>query len=160
MRTLVPASIVVAVAAVIAAGCSTQAGPALPPVKPTATIDQLMEGPVAHAAEVYWGSVSTIVDKNGITEHFPKTDGEWEAVWASAITLAESGNLLMLGPRAKDDGDWMTFSSALVDAGWEAVRAAESKVPDQVFEAGEKVYNACTQCHVKYIPQNAEAARP
>jgi hypothetical protein len=156
MRTLV----VLTGLAAAAAACSGQAGPAPPPVKPTATIDQLMDGPIAHAAEVYWGSVSTIVDKNGITEHYPRTDEEWEAVWASAITLAESGNLLMLGPRARDDGDWMKFASAMVDAGWVAVKAAEAKSPDQVLEAGETVYNTCTACHMQYIPEDADAAVP
>jgi hypothetical protein len=119
-----------------------------------ANVDQLMDGVITPAAEIYWASVSTIVDKNGITENFPKTDEEWERVWGSAMTIAESGNLLMMAPRAADNEDWMKFSAALVDAGVEAAKAAEAKNPELVLEHGEKVYNVCTQCHMKYIPED------
>ena len=112
-----------------------------------------MEGPVAHAAEVYWDSVATIVDKDGVHEHFPRTDEEWEAVWASAITVAESGNLLMMPTRAKDDGDWMKFSSQLVDAGMKAAKAAEEKDKDKVLDEGGNVYVVCANCHMKYIAE-------
>ena len=132
-----------------AAGCAQQ--PDTPPFKPTASVLQLMEGPIAHAAEVYWGSVSTIVDKDGIHENFPQNDEEWEAVWAAGITIGESGNSLMLSGRGRDE-EWMRLSSLLVDAGMEAADAAESKDPEKVLEVGERVYNVCTECHMKYIP--------
>jgi hypothetical protein len=132
----------------VAAGCARQPDP--PPFKPVATVDQLMDGVITPAAEVYWGSVSTIVDKDGVTENFPENDEEWEAVWGSAMTIAESGNLLMMAPRAQDD-EWMRLSAALVDVGVAAAKAAEAKNPDQVLEQGEKVYDVCTQCHMKYI---------
>ena len=134
---------------VVAAGGCAQA-PAQP-FKPEATVLELMEGPIAHAAEVYWDSVSTIVDKDGITEHYPMNDEEWEAVWAAAITISESGNLLMMAPRAKAEDDWMKFSADLVTVGVEAKKAAESKNPEKVLELGETVYNVCTACHMKYI---------
>lgn len=139
------------------AACGGSQAAATPPYKPVSTIDQLMDGPVAHAAEVYWGSVSTVVDKNGITENFPRTDEEWEAVWAAAVTISEAGNLLMMPPRAKDNGDWMKWSSQLVDVGQEAAKAAEAKNPEKVLEVGEKVYNVCTGCHMQYIPEESEA---
>lgn len=135
-----------------AAGC-TQAQADPPPFKAASSVLQLMEGPIAHAAEVYWGSVSTVVDEKGITENFPRSDEEWEAVWAAGITIAESGNLLMMSPRAKDQGDWMKWSAAMVDVGMEATKSAEAKDPEQVLAVGEKVYNVCTQCHMQYIPQ-------
>jgi hypothetical protein len=135
-----------------AAGC-TQAQADPPPFKATFSVLHLMEGPIAHAAEDYWSSVSTIVDEKGITENFPRTDEEWEHVWAAGITIAESGNLLMMSPRAKDQGDWMKWSSALVDVGIEAAKSAEAKNPEQVLEVGEKVYHVCTSCHMQYIPE-------
>ena len=139
-------------AATVGTACSNQPDP--PPLKPAANVDQLMDGVITPAAEIYWGSVSTVVDKNGITENFPRTDEEWERVWGSAVTIAESGNLLMMSPRAVDNEDWMKFSAALVDAGMEAAKAAEAKNPELVLEHGEKVYNVCTQCHMKYIPED------
>jgi hypothetical protein len=112
-----------------------------------------MESVIAHAAEVYWESVEVVVGEAGIVENYPNNDEEWEAVWAAGLTLAESGNLLMMPPRARDDGAWMAFSAALVDAGVAAAAAAEAKNPDLVFEAGAQVYDACTACHTRYLPQ-------
>jgi hypothetical protein len=135
---------------VTAAGCARQPDP--PPFNPKATVLQLMEGPIAHAAEVYWGSVSTVVDKDGIHENFPQNDEEWEAVWAAGITIGESGNLLMMGDRSRDD-EWNRLASQLVDVGMEAAAAGEAKDPEKVLEVGERVYNVCTECHMKYIPE-------
>ena len=148
MRTFPPIVLVAGLAWVTAA-CSTQA--AMPPFKTTVTVEQLMEGPVAHGAEVYWNSVSTIVDKEGVHEHFPTNDEEWEAVWAGALTVAESGNLMMMPGRAKDDGDWMKLSAQLVDAGMNAAKAAEEKDKDKVLEEGGNLYTVCANCHMKYI---------
>ena|SRR5688572_11635434 len=139
------------IATVSAAACAQQ--PAPPPFKPAASVLQLMEGPIGHAAEVYWESVATIVDKDGIHEHFPQNDEEWEAVWAAGVTIGESGNLLMMSGRAKDDQEWMRLSAALVDVGMEAAAAGEGKDPEKVLEVGERVYNVCTECHMKYIPE-------
>jgi hypothetical protein len=141
-------SFVIAGFMLAAAGCAQSAAP---PFNAAANVLDLMEGPIAHAAEVYWGSVSTIVDKDGVTEHYPMNDEEWEAVWAAAITISESGNLLMMAPRAKEEADWMKFSAELVTVGVEARKAAESKNPEKVLEIGEQVYNVCTACHMQYV---------
>ena len=132
------------------AGCARQPEPR--PFQARATVLELMEGPIGHAAEDYWGSVSTVVDKDGIHENFPQNDEEWEHVWASAITIAESGNLLMIGDRARDD-EWIRLAGRLVDVGMEAAEAGESKDPEKVLEVGERVYNECVECHQKYIPE-------
>ena len=51
------------------------------------------------------------------TRNRPWTDAEWAAVGASAAVLAESGNLLVIGDRAVDEGDWVTMSKALAEPG-------------------------------------------
>ena len=140
------------------AACATQAEG--PPFKPVANVDQLMDAVIQPAADVYWGSVSTIVDKDGITENFPRTDEEWEAVWAAAMTIAESGNLLMMSSRAQDSEDWTKWSSQLVDIGVEAAQAAEAKNPELVLEKGEAVYNVCTGCHMQYIMDGEQPGPP
>jgi hypothetical protein len=117
-----------------------------------ATVLELMESIIAHAAEVYWDAVSIIVDENGVIERYPETDEEWEEVWSAAVSIAESGNLLMMAPRAVDDDDWMQMSVALVEAGQEAAAAAQAKDPERVFDAGERVYNVCLACHARYVP--------
>ena len=125
---------------------------ALPPFNPIATTAVLMRGTISLAAADYWASVSIVVDLEGEHENFPADDEEWSRVWASAITLAESGNLLMMAPRALDQGDWMRLSQDLIDAGLEAARAADAQDPMAVLDAGENVYNVCTACHEQYIP--------
>jgi hypothetical protein len=51
-----------------------------------------------------------------VTSEEPKNDDDWMAVQNQAIVLTESGNLLMLGDRAPDSGDWIRFSQAFIDA--------------------------------------------
>src|SRR6266849_10811349 len=47
----------------------------------------------------------------------PKDEKDWAAVRRSAVTLAESGNMLMMRARARDQGDWMKDAKLIVDVG-------------------------------------------
>jgi hypothetical protein len=145
------ACFLVVAAAAFTLSCTPSAPPS--PYKPVGTVMELMQGTVQPAAEVYWQSVSTTISAAGIDEKYPKTDEEWEHVWGGAMTIAESGNLLMMPSRVKDDGEWMRLSAALVDVGVEAAKAAQTRNPEKVLEVGEKVYNVCTECHMKYITE-------
>ena len=100
---------------ILAAGCTS--APAPPPFRPVADVKQLMASVVEPAAEVYWDAVGTIYDENGATEIEPQTIEEWDAVRNAAYVVAESGNLLMMSSRAKDGGDWMTMSQAMIEVG-------------------------------------------
>jgi hypothetical protein len=135
-------------------GCGRGApsAPAAQSFRPVADVKQLMASVVEPAANVYWNAVGSVVDKNGVTDIAPHTDAEWAAVRDSAYVVAEAGNLLMMDGRARDTGNWMTLSKALVDVGQRAVRAAESKNTTAVFDVGAEVYDACVACHVKYMP--------
>jgi hypothetical protein len=123
-----------------------------PPYRPVASTAVLMRGTISMAAEDYWSSVAIVVDLDGEHINQPSTDAEWERVWAAGITLAESGNLLMMPPRALDQGEWLRMSNAFIDVGLEAARAADDKDYQAVLDAGEKVYNLCTECHEQYMP--------
>jgi hypothetical protein len=146
-----PAALFSAFCAVLAVSCTPAEQPS--PYKPVATVQELMEGTVQPAAEIFWMSVSTTISAAGIEEKFPKTDEEWEHVWGGALTIAESGNLLMMPPRVREDAEWTRLALALVDVGNEAAKAARSRNPETVLEVGEKVYNVCTECHMKFIPE-------
>jgi hypothetical protein len=113
-------------------------------------VQRLMRLVLEPAADTFWMSVSTTVTEKGVDEKFPQNDEEWEAVRHGAAVLVESGNLLMMSPRAKDAGDWIKMSAALSDAATTALRAAEVKDVDGVFKTGGDVYQACTNCHQKY----------
>ena len=135
--------------AILLVACETPST-APPPFVPVGDVQQLMEMVIDPAADIVWESVGTIVTLDGTEEIFPRSDEEWSTVRNSAMVLAESGNLLMVGDRSKGEGSWMIMSQALVEAGMVALEAAEAKDPEAVFAVGEQIYNACETCHVLY----------
>ena len=113
-----------------------------PTVKPVGSILQIMQGIVVPASNAIFR----------IPNEAPKNDKEWAAVQSNALVLAESGNLLMLPGRAKDDGEWMKDSRNLVDAGAAAFKAANAKDADALTEIGDQILTTCSTCHQKYEP--------
>src|SRR5271163_4660802 len=57
----------------------------------------------------------------------PKTDVEWNVIRNQALMLAESGNLLMMPGRARDQGDWIKDSKMMIAAARDAYKAAVAK---------------------------------
>jgi cytochrome c556 len=135
---------------VAAAGCNSAPPP--PPYQPVADVKTLMANIMEPAAEVYWDAVGIIVDDKGEQQIEPKTIEEWDAVRNAAYVVAESGNLLMMPTRAKDGGEWMDASQLMIEAARKAIRAAESRDKDAVFDVGAEMYDSCTNCHAKYSP--------
>jgi len=147
MRTVLPLLPAAAVL-FLAAACTKP-----PTFKPVASVKQLMQATIDPAADVLFEAVGTIISSSGVEEIAPKNEEEWATVRYNALTLAESGNLLMIGARARDQGDWIKMSQALVDVGVVALKAAEAKNPEALFEAGGEVYAVCTECHSRYWKQ-------
>ena len=130
-----------------------------PAFKPVASVKQLMAATILPSSEVLFDAVGTVISSSGVEEIAPKNDEEWATVRNNALTLAESGNLLMIGDRARDKGAWMKMSQALVDAGVVALKAAEDKNPEALFEAGGEVYEVCQQCHNQYWKQGSDTVQ-
>jgi hypothetical protein len=84
----------------------------------------------------------------------PADDKAWTAVERAAMMLAESGNLLMIGDRAKHEPSWMDYSRAMTEAGEAALKAARKKNVDEVLAAGDKVYTTCENCHNQYMDKS------
>lgn len=82
----------------------------------------------------------------------PQNERDWAAIRRSAVTLAESGNLLMLRGRARDQGDWMKDAKLLVDAGNAAYKAAQAKDGSALAALAGAVDASCTTCHKQYRP--------
>ena len=82
-----------------------------------------------------------------------------DAVRNAAVALTESGNLLMMVPRAKDGGEWMKRSQELIDTGEAAIRAADAKNADRLFTVGGDIYEACSNCHRQYMDAIVNANR-
>jgi hypothetical protein len=115
-----------------------------------ATIKQIMDGIVAPASTTVYQSVSIIVDEKGITENYPRTEEEWDVVAASAVALAESGGLLMVGKRVVDEDRWPKLVQDMVDASLISMKAADSRDRDALLASGEALNNSCDNCHQAY----------
>ena len=113
--------------------------------------------PVASVVEVM--QTMTIPFSNTVFEaggESPTNDKEWEHVRVQAVALAETGNLLMLGSRAKDRAAWLKFSRALVDAAATVAKAAGAKNADQLSTAADALYETCAACHKVYMKDSVQ----
>lgn len=126
-------------------------GPPPVPFTPVADTKLLMQSVVDPNADIVWEAVKIISTKDGDQDIRPRTDAEWVAVRNAAVTVAESGNLLMMVPRAKDGGEWMQRAQEMIKAGEEAMRAADSKNAEKLFTVGGDLYDSCSNCHRKYL---------
>jgi len=120
-------------------------GPTLaqaPSVEPVGTISQLMVDIIYPTSDdiFYIGRMP------------PSNNAEWGAIQRSALMLAESGNLLMVGSRARDQGNWIKDAKLLVDVGAAAYKAARAKDMDAILALNEQLYTACVTCHQDYRP--------
>jgi hypothetical protein len=141
----------VVVLGLVMAGCGE--AQQAPPFRPVADNKLLMESVIDPAADLVWDSVKTIITVQGVEEIRPKTEEQWLAVRNAAMVVTESGNLLMMAPRAKDNDEWMKAAEMMVETGQEAIRAIEKRDADELFVVGGHIYDSCTNCHSKYIDE-------
>ena len=141
---------------VIASGRSAPPAVALqeaPSAVAVASIHQIMAGITGPAAAVVYNSVGTVINSEGIKETAPQNDAEWAVVANGAAALVESGNLLLIGNRVLDNGDWITMARAMIDAGTVALKAAEAKSTEGILASGGDINATCDNCHAKYMRQ-------
>ena len=123
------------------------------------SLKQVMEWVIDPNADVVWESVKSISTAAGTTEIYPRTDAQWEAIRNSAATLMEAGNILMLEGRAKDDKQWMEYSKRFSRTAEVALKAAQDKNKEALFDAGGNIYNACKACHDQYADFDKQPAK-
>ena len=111
--------------------------------QPVATMTQLMLDMIYPASN----DILLSVNRGG-----PKDANEWAALRRSALALAESGTLLMMRGRARDQGDWMKDAKLLVDVGTAAYNAAQAKDMNGLAGITEKLDRSCLTCHKQYRP--------
>jgi len=143
------------IAFVVAGGRAARLAPRaeVTAITPVASIKQIMNGITEPASAVIYGAVGTTVTAKGMEETAPRTDKEWAAVGNSAAALAESGNLLLVGGRAVDNGDWTMMARELVGASKLALEAARGRSTDGILSAGGAINETCDKCHEKYKRQ-------
>jgi hypothetical protein len=82
----------------------------------------------------------------------PASEKDWAGVRRSAVTLTETGNLLMTRGRARDQGDWLKDAKALADVGAAAYQAAQTKDAKALAALADSLDASCTGCHKQYRP--------
>ena len=82
----------------------------------------------------------------------PKDDKEWMAAQRSAVLLGESGNVLMMRGRARDQGEWIRNARMLVDAGAAAYQAARARDTNALAAVEAPINASCVSCHKQYRP--------
>ena len=82
----------------------------------------------------------------------PKNDHDWNVIRGTALTLAESGNLLLIGNRARDQDRWVKDAKLMIDAGTAAFKAAQKKDMQAILDLNEQLSTSCTECHRHYRP--------
>jgi hypothetical protein len=110
---------------------------------PTATMKQLMLDMIHPASN----DILLLIYRGG-----PKDENEWAAARRDAMALAESGNLLMMPGRMRDQGDWAAHVKMLADAGTSAYKAAEEKNVQALAAVAAPLDASCTNCHKQYRP--------
>ena len=124
---------------VVAAAARAQAPP---PAQPVGTMSELMTSMVYPAAN----------DLLLFAQRTPRNDKEWMAAQRSAVLLAESGNVLMMPGRSRDQGEWARNARLLVDAGAAAYRAARAKDANALSALDASINASCLGCHKQYRP--------
>ena len=116
-------------------------------LQPVATMKELMLD-VIHPAS---NSLLLAINRGG-----PGDDKAWAEARRSALTLAESGNLLIMRNRA---AVWVADARRLTDAGTAAYRAAAARDPRALAALADRIDASCTTCHAQFRPAVFPPAR-
>src|SRR5258706_10313442 len=114
------------------AACSPAQAP--PTSKTALGLKELMEHVVDPSADAFWLASGTIITAKGEASRAPTTDAGWEAAVNAAAMLVESGNLLMMPGRARDQKEWGQLAQQLADAGAAGLKAEQAKDERRVLE--------------------------
>ena len=140
------------IAFIIAGARTTEAAAATAPAvetTPVASVKQIMIGITNPAAFVVYEAVGTKSSAKGIEEIAPQNDEEWAKVGSAAAAVVESGNLMLMGNRAIDKGDWVKMTNDMIEQGRKAMKAAEAKDKDGIVAAGGDLNTTCENCHAR-----------
>lgn len=118
------------------------------------SVKDVMRHIVNPAAEAFWARSGEVDDEKGVNDRVPTAEDEanWKVTTDSAAQLVEAGNRLLLDARAHDpNGTWSKWAVALTNAGLAGMAASQAKNHDKTNDAGSAIYDACFQCHGRYI---------
>jgi len=136
--------------AMFAVSVSAQRAPAPPGVRTLANVLELHDILISPASDAVF---------NAATDP-PTDDKGWTAARNQALLLAESGNMLMVGGRVRDNDNWMKMSRAMVDAAALAATAAEKKDAMALEGAVDAITVSCMECHRPYRERGRQMGAP
>jgi hypothetical protein len=131
------------------AACATGAGDARP--LPERTADLSMHDFMKQVIDPAANTVFAAGNEEDAAPSAAEADAKWKAVVEAAGVLQESGRLLLVPARARDDAEWRRTAQLMADSGAEAAAAAAARDVDAAFEAGGKLYDSCNGCHARFI---------
>lgn len=141
----------------------------------TSTVRELMRAMVAPNAERVWNAISYSATADGVTETMPQTDADWASLRASAVSLIEAGNALMLPGRAVDlpenaaatpdyqyrpaeiadmirvrESDWIGLLQDMQEYTLATLEAIDARDPLMLTERSALINEACEACHAMF----------
>ena len=176
---------VIVVAALTTAVCSTPATerppsagkPLIGEITPVVSVKELMQHMIDPIADNIFDAVWWDNTAQGVVEHKPTTEEDWEKVQIGATTIIEGIELLKvprpfappgdvndsLGPHPpelsptqiqakleKDPVLWIAKIQALRNVGLEVLEIAKKKDTNALWQAGGDLDEACEACHLEY----------
>ena len=143
------------------------------PVRPQATVREMMDTRIDPAADALWDSVAFIASEKGDEDRRPRTPAEWAAVRQNALALIKGASDLGLPGRRVSalettvgpgelhaseiehlvEADPTAFAKrarALGSAARTALAAIDAKDAGALMDAGGVIDAACEACHVVY----------
>jgi len=144
---------------------------------PIVSVKELMHDMIDPTADNIFDAVWWDETANGLVEHRPTSEQDWEKVKVGAVTIVEGIELLKmpralapagdvnnsvglhapeLSPtaiRAKIDKDpvlWLAKIQALRNVGLEVLDVVKKKDVDGLWQAGGDLEDACEACHLEY----------
>ena len=118
-------------------------------IKPIASVRQIMQTMIVPFSDAVFDAAAQP----------PKTAKEWTALRGPVIALAESGNLLMIGARARDKAEWMTMARQQIEAAEVVIKAIDAKNAAALYKAGNALYETCDRCHGRYMRVPTRSAK-
>ena len=158
-----------------AAQLLADAASAASPIKPYATLQELMEYVVDASADGIWESSGFVSDAKGVRDLSPTNDKQWLALRGKVITLIEAANLVMVEGRqvsragfshiepgnllsskeveeaiAKDRTTFVGFAQALQQIGIQTLQAVDKRDADAISTLGATMDEVCESCHKRF----------
>jgi hypothetical protein len=145
------------------------------PLKPVATLQEIMTDIIDPNIDFVWNSVSSISTANGSEQRQPQSDEDWLALRQHALAVAEAANLLLIEDRpiaadtaatssggaelnppeikaliAAHHGEFTQRAQSLRTAAQGLLTAIAAKNAEALENAGGAVEQACEQCHSQF----------